>query len=333
MTHWFACEIEESVFLPGAKTPVESKRDRGFARAFGSINEGFEIEASSEPVDDESGVLGRSLPPPRAPDLSRLPDNITARVLARSSISTGGDDVHIETISAIGLSAGEFRVIASPESLEADARFVADLARREHRQATVEEGLPIAWFNGSGAVLLHEAIGHPAERSLFVEDLPDWLQVDDDPNAGSLVRLQYDDTGRQIGLSMMSHREPPAAIRRWSHRDVPMRRLTNLVSRGSGDPLSALPSTRIDVLLVGHGHWDSRSDEVAVRVAAADLVDGTHRTAVAPFVFRAPRLALPSMLAGWFGELTRHPGVLCGEEGVTLPVGSTSVGLLTRARA
>ena len=136
-------------------------------------------------------------------------------------------------------------------------------------------------------MLFHEAIGHPAERGL-VPRLPEWLTVEDSPSSGELVRITYDDVGQAVSTKTLSGGERPAALRRWSHRDVPARRMTNLVARGSG-PTRKLPDTRIDALLAADGWWDPATDTLGVRVVAADLVDGPHRRPLEPFVWTARR--------------------------------------------
>jgi hypothetical protein len=204
------------------------------------------------------------------------------------------------------------------------------LAAREPVERVDPSTLPLAWQNGSGAVLLHEVIGHPSERGRFGSTIPSWLRVEDVP-ADGIVRIEVDDTGEPVSTRTLSDGFKPAALRRWSHRDVPARRMTNLVARGSGQCLTTLPKVRIDALLVAEGYWDPPTDAVRVHVVAADLVDGGHRRPIEPFVYATRREEALRLLSGWFGEVTRHPGVLCGDEGVPLPVGSSAVGLLTEA--
>jgi len=230
------------------------------------------------------------------------------------------------------LSASELSIVATPESLTTDLRLLTELSARERSLRIDPDSLPIAWRNGSAAVLFHESIGHPAERGLLAPSIPPWLRVADTPASGELVCMTVDDIGTKVGAADLTAGEPPAAFRRWSYRDVPARRLTNLVVSTTGTPLAALPDTRIDVLLASDGWWDPATDSIGVRVVAADLVEAGRTTPVEPFVYSTSREELFPLLAGWFGSATRHPGVLCGDEGVSLPVGSVSPGILTEAR-
>jgi hypothetical protein len=238
---------------------------------------------------------------------------------------------HNEQMQVITLTHGDLSLVATPETLAADLALLEELSRREPGERLDPDSLPIAWQNGSAAVLFHEAIGHPSERG-FLPKAPPWLAVEDAPDSGELVRMGFDDTGAEVMRRSLTGGSPPSAFRRWSHRDVPARRLTNLVARGSGSPMAALPATRIDVLLVAEGWWDPPTDAIGVRVVAADLVDGLHRRPVEPFVYWARREEIFPLLSGWFGDVTRHPGVVCGDEGVPVPVGSASVGIVTEAR-
>lgn len=330
MTHWFACEIEELVRLRGDAGPSVRRVDRGFARTEGSERSGFHVEAASEAFDETLHALSSALERPPATGLERIPREVSARVLTRASAVSTGASVSRRCEQVIALAAGNLSILTTPRSLDADLSALLALAARVPVERVDPDTLPLAWQNGSGAVLLHEAIGHPSERGRFRSTVPPWLHVDDVP-AGELVQLQVDDTGAPVTTETLSAGRKPTALRRWSHRDVPARRMTNLVARGSGPCLTSLPDVRIDVLLVAEGYWDPPTDAVRVHVVAADLVDGSHRRPVEPFVFATRREELFRLLSGWFGEVTRHPGVLCADEGVSLPVGSSAVGLLTEA--
>jgi hypothetical protein len=331
MSHWFACEIEEVVRPRGAKAPTVRRLERGFARGESYGTRGFSIEAETGPFDDTTRTLASELECPETPSLVAVSPAVSVRALTRASaVSTGGAIRH-ELARFFALTDAGLTLIASPDSLATDLAFLAALARREPSEKVDPDSLPIAWQNGSAAVLFHEAIGHPAERALHPA-APGWLTVEDSPSSGELVRIGFDDVGGEVTKQVLTAGAAPAAWRRWSHRDVPAKRLTNLVVTGSGRRLAKLPDTRIDVQLVSDGWWDPSTDAVGLRVVAADLVDGGHRSALEPFVYAARRAELFPLLRGWFGELTRHPGVICGDEGVPLPVGSASVGIVTEAR-
>jgi hypothetical protein len=330
LSHWFACEIEELVRHRGEKAPGIRRLDRGFARTDGSERSGFRVEASSEPSDDESRALGTLLERVPAPELASIPREVSVRVLTRASAVSTAGVTSCQGLQVIALSVGSLSIVTTPRNLPVDLDALLALAAREAVEVVDPDTLPLAWRNGSGAVLLHETVGHPAERGRFSTIVPPWLEVEDDP-AGDLSPLEVDDTGVPVARELLTRGRRPSALRRWSHRDVPARRMTNLVARGTNHGLTALPRARVDVLHVAEGYWDPSTDMVRVHVSAADLVDGHRRVPVEPFVFAAQRGEIFRRLSGWFGDPVRHPGVLCGDEGVSLPVGSMSVGLVTEA--
>ncbi|MDQ3281754.1 MAG: hypothetical protein M3Q69_10105, partial [Acidobacteriota bacterium] len=158
----------------------------------------------------------------------------------------------------------------------------------------------LLWRNGSGAVLLHEAVGHPAEHAQPPIELPQWLEV-----------------------------ENPLTMRRASHRDVPLLRMNNLIARQRNAPFD-LPKERIEVLLVDGGFYDPLTETVTIRIAAADLVEGDRVQRIAPFTIRDTRANIIQSLTGASGEPLRYPGVICSREGQELVVGSHAPLLLTR---
>ncbi|HYO78860.1 MAG TPA: hypothetical protein VE010_20530, partial [Thermoanaerobaculia bacterium] len=196
--------------------------------------------------------------------------------------------------STITASLGAHSVVSDPAYLPSDLV----LLRRAALPPEVEaRPLPLVWKNGSAAVLLHEASGHPSEQNVPPRDWPEWLQV-----------------------------EHPLALRRASFRDVPLLRMTDLVARQQRAPF-AIPEQRIDVLLVDGGAYDPLTDVVTLRVGAADLVEGSNVRRVAPFTFRRPRTAIT--LLGATGDPIRYPGVVCSREGQELVVGSFAPVMVT----
>jgi hypothetical protein len=146
---------------------------------------------------------------------------------------------------------GGVSIVTTPEFAAEDVQLLRSLvasegpsprpAGRGWREAPGEgrsvPNFPILWHNGSAAVLLHEAIGHPAELDVAPIEWPSWLRVD-----------------------------CPISLRRASFSDVPLRRMTRLVVSQNGAPF-ALPSPRIDVHLVRGGAYDPLTDVVTIDVA------------------------------------------------------------------
>jgi hypothetical protein len=188
--------------------------------------------------------------------------------------------------STITLSRGGFSVVTEPAHIEEDAEL---LRRAVLPPETDARKLPLLWRNGSAAVLLHEAAGHPAEHGQLTP-LPEWLHVDN-----------------------------PLALRRASFRDVPLLRMTNLVATQTNAPFE-LPDERIEVLLVDGGAYDPLTETITLRIAAADLVTRNRTQRVAPFAIRESRTSLSFL--GATGDPIRYPGVICSREAQELVVGS-----------
>ncbi len=164
---------------------------------------------------------------------------------------------------------------------------------------------PLVWRNGSAAVLLHEAIGHAAEHGHAPLAWPGWLRAHDKTRDGRSADLIAG--------------ELPQATRRESFRDVPMRRMTNLIIEQTNAPF-ALPEERIEVHLVAGGAYEPLTEIVTINVAISD---------VGPFTIRASRAAIARSLIGATGDPIRYPGVICSREAQELYVGSSAPVMIT----
>lgn len=167
-------------------------------------------------------------------------------------------------------------------------------------------GLPILWRNGSASVLLHEAIGHAAEHDAPPVAWPAWLSVRDEP------QFPLDDCGNETrAVDLM--REPPSAFRRESFRDVPLRRMSNVVVRGNHEfDLSEY----VEVFVVRGGAYDPLTDIVTIDLGS--------------FTLQKTRAEIAASIVGARGEPTRYPGVICSREGQEIVVGSHAPEMLTR---
>lgn len=239
------------------------------------------------------------------------------------------DEAASDTIS---ISIRAPRAISFTIPLDTSADSILRYALPPSAIAIDPRAYPIAWRNGSGAVLLHEAVGHPGEIGPDPLHWPAWLEVADEPGAAGIGRLHVDDIGKPTERRLLTSGELPSAHRRSSFRDVPHRRLTNLVVRHDDDPFDE-PVPRIDVFLVGHGHFDAHRDTVELRIDAADLVTDRERIALAPFALVEPRPGIAMKIRGGSGEGAAYPGVICSREGQRLPVGSFAPDILTDAFA
>ncbi len=155
----------------------------------------------------------------------------------------------------------------------------------------------LVWRNGTAAILLHEAAGHASEHGHAPLRWPAWLRVHD--GAADLL----------AGVS-------PHALRRESFRDVPMRRMTNVVVEQRNGPF-AEPPEAIEILLIKGGSYEPLTEMVTIDVA------------VPPMTIRASRDQVAASLIGASGDPIRYPGVICSREGQELFVGSHAPVIVT----
>lgn len=219
-----------------------------------------------------------------------LHDDIRMRLVAEAS--------HSGTTRAIAAMLGERSVITDPEHCERDLALLRDAA--SPAAIDLPDGrLPVVWRNGSAAVLLHEAFGHPVEHGHDPITWPSWLEI-----------------------------EAPLAMRRASFRDVPLLRMTTLIARQRGAPFD-VPADHVEVLFVDGGAYDPLTEVVTIRVGAADLVESGVRRRVRPFSIAVGRYSVARAIAGASGDPTRYPGVVCSREGQEVVVGSWAPLMLT----
>ncbi|HEX7706104.1 MAG TPA: hypothetical protein VF701_06545 [Thermoanaerobaculia bacterium] len=212
--------------------------------------------------------------------------------------------------STITIRRGTYSVVTSPPHVEQDDELLRSIGSIQPEGEEVDyRGLPILWRNGTAAVLLHEAAGHPAEHGHPVVSWPGWLEVRD-------------------GAADLLAGEPPRQKRRATFRDVPLCRMLDLVVRQSGAP-SDFPHDRLEILLIDGGTYEPLTGTVTISIAAADLIVGEETRRVPPFRISQSRAAIARAIAGAAGEPIRYPGVVCSREGQELVVGSAAPLLVT----
>lgn len=246
-------------------------------------------------------------------------DAATARIVVSARRPGGGP---VMTEAAIVFSLAGRAVVSTPDDAAADLALLMRLGPADDARTADYRGLPLVWRNGSGAVLMHEAAGHPAEHGREPVPWPSWLSVCDEPLDA------VDDLGRPTRRADLLRGERPSSARTASFADVPLARMSRVVVRQENAPF-AVPARRIDVHLVGAGGYDPLSDSVQLLVSGADLVDGGSVRALAPFVIEESRSSIAFALRGASGEAVRYPGVICSSEGQELVVGSYAPLLLT----
>jgi len=225
------------------------------------------------------------------------------------------------------LTGGLISMTTTPEALSADCILLASLVKPIPVGDRPDE-VPILWRGGSASVLFHELIGHRSQTERRPLEWPRWLTVSDQPFAEGLGRMIVDDTGVSPRAALLTRGQELKCRRRQSFRDMPLIRMTNLICETAGLPLR-VPEQRIEVWLVDHGSYDADSDRVGLHIALADHVDGGVRRRIPPHRFEAGSEEILTALMGGRGPLTRYPGIVCGDEGQRVPVGSWSMELLT----
>ena len=134
---------------------------------------------------------------------------------------------------------GELSVVTDAEHAAKDDALLAGVVRASGPPpgGGTKAPQPILWLNGTAAVLLHEAFGHPAEHDQPPIDWPVWLHVD-------------------LGLKR----------RRATFRDVPLTRMSHVIATQENAPFE-LPNDYLEVHLVDGGSYDPLTEIVTLQIA------------------------------------------------------------------
>ena len=291
----FAIVTRDESWLLDRRFMIESRLIHGSADQHGNT-----IEARDDRDDELLALCDRES------DRAREAIAPLREGRARAMISARRDGESKDVSATISLTVLDLSVVTTLPHLTADYEMLVGLASVRAGADADYRSLPLVWRNGSGAVLLHEAAGHPAEHAQQVLDWPSWLSVIDES---------------ERGVADLLRGEAPRAMRRASFSDVPLRRMTNVVVKGVG-PTLGLPPRHIEILLVAGGRYELLTDHVSLSISAADLVDGEHRVRLHPFVIDEPRATMARSLRGAAGQVRRYPGVVCSREAQELFVGS-----------
>lgn len=301
----FAIATRDELHLRGRL--VERRLAHGFAR-----HQGEAIEANDARDDelvarcDEAMESLRAASPPDARvRLVASARRVAGVTIASATMTIGRGGLFVVTDA--GYAAEDAMLLAQPP--------VSTAHEIDYR------AYPIAWHHGSAAVLLHEAVGHAAEHGHAPLAWPTWLSVQDEP------AFAVDDLGRPARSANLLV-EPPMCFRRESFRDVPLRRMTQLVARQERAPFE-LPDPRINIYLLAGGTYEALDETITLFVAAADLVEGGESRPLPPFTIVESRAAVARSLIGATGPAQRYPGVVCSSEGQELVVASRAPTMLT----
>lgn len=160
-----------------------------------------------------------------------MPEDAVVRLVAEAG--TDGDR------ATMTVRIGPLSIVTDPGHVHAD---VALLQRwRGLPPANDPPRRPILWQNGTAAILLHEAHGHPLEHDQAPLNLPEWLHV-----------------------------EVPLAQRRETFRDVPLPRMRHVRVTQTGAPFE-IPSGHVEVQMVDGGAYDPLTQTITVRVSASSI--------------------------------------------------------------
>ena len=253
-----------------------------------------------EAVEDEQGIVARDARDDRLVEacnaafdelLPYIHPDLRIRLIAEAS--TEG------VTQTIVASHDGFSVVTTPEHFASDVDLLWSAAAKPPLSLVTLLPKTQLWQNGTAAVLLHEAFGHPLEQNAPNLDWPDWLHV-----------------------------EVPLRPRRATFRDLPLLRMTTLTATQTNAPF-VLHDERIEILLVDGGGYDPLTDVVTLRIAAADVVTGEGTKRLAPFEIHESRATIARSLRGATGHPIRYPGVVCSREGQELVVGSVAPLMLT----
>jgi len=260
-------------------------------------------------------------------------DDHKVRIIKSSRYVSSAVRGHFSTSFTIAISRRDpvtglpISITTTPETLSADCIQLASILKALPA-GEMPADIPLLWRGGSASVLFHELIGHRSQAGLPSMEWPPWLTVSDQPFAEGLGRMIVDDTGASPRAAILTSGQELQCRRRMTFRDLPLVRMTNLICETAGLPLR-VPEQRIEIWLVDHGSYDPDLDRISLNIALADHLDGSTRRRLAPFRFESGAESIVSALLAGRGPLTRYPGVVCGDEGQRIPVGSWSMELLT----
>jgi hypothetical protein len=185
-----------------------------------------------EAIEDEHGIVASdarddALVEIAERELARLRDAMPrdARVRLVAEASTDG------VSATMTIRRGNVSIVTDAEHCAHDEQLL-------HRSSITPEAIgPILWKNGTAAILLHEAFGHPAEHAHPPIEWPSWLHVD-------------------LGLRH----------RRATFRDVPLLRMSHVRVTQTNAPFE-IPENALEVELIAGGHYEPLTEIVTLQVA------------------------------------------------------------------
>ena len=324
--HLFATAMIEHV-RPGTGSPMEPslRMEYGQALTTAAADGTFLIEGSDSldqrltiALSDEAKDYLASVERQGLSDAAEADIRFITR---RRAIFTRNAETLDEQSFAI-VSSRSLRGVVAIADAAAFASFLAQRDAESPRRCS-DRLLPLLFTRGSATVLLHEAIGHPAESGEFVP-WPSWLHVIDAPPSA------IDDLGNPTAAIDLL-RETPKTWRRFHWRDAPLRRMSNLQIEAS-EINADRPEHYIEVVLVDEGSWDALTGIITLAITLAYEVKGGEKFRIEPFRIALAVNALPRSIAAIGRPSFDYPGVICALAGQTLRVSGSAPDILLQVR-
>lgn len=188
-----------------------------------------------EAVQDAHGIVASDV---RDEELVALAERELARLRAvaprDARVRMVGEASSDRVSGTMTIRRGELSIVTDAEHAQEDDGTYGTYG--SHRSYTSHTS-HLLWLNGTAAILLHEAFGHPAEHNQPPIDWPAWLTVD-------------------LGL-----RE-----RRATFRDVPLQRMSHVIATQTNAPFEA-PDEVTEIHMVAGGSYDPLTQLVTLQIA------------------------------------------------------------------
>jgi hypothetical protein len=249
----FAHAVREELWSRGRL--IESRLSHG---------EAFEDEHGIIATDTRDDTLVAAAERELARLRAAIPNDLVARIVAEANTE--------EVTATMTIRSGPLSIVTTPTHIDEDLRLLRNNAGVTPAGRAAERRLPILWKNGTAAVLLHEALGHPLEYGLAPIELPFWL-----------------------------HADIPLRPRRATFRDVPLLRMQHVHATQTNAPFP-LPDERIEIELVDSGGYDPLTDSVTIRVAVPRIELVVQRTNIVFIGAQGDALRYPGVICSREGQ-------------------------------
>jgi hypothetical protein len=239
----YAAAVRDEIWIGGAR--VESRVSFGEA-----VHDGASIVAVDRPTDSALREMceGETA---RVRDIVREIGDARVRIVVRAT----SDE---PLTSTLVITIGNVSIVTTPQFALGDvSKLRKTVGAVPHVGPPVVNDLPLAWHNGTAAILLHEAVGHAREHEHADVQWPRWLDV----------KINY-------------------AMRRETFRDVPLLRMTEVVVAQKSAPFE-MPAKRIDIEYVAGGSYEPLTGMVTIDVAVPPMRLQATRSQIAASFFGA----------------------------------------------